>query len=136
VLPQIPGGIVSPTVGTPHPVYRIPNTLFAVDSSSITSSGQAALVRVATDILTRYPGLAFTCTGSADGTGGSSPTVLAVDRELSVARASEVCRYLVYQGLSAELAHSVGCGQTTGVPDPARRSVDITIGKVQKECPS
>jgi hypothetical protein len=93
VLPQIPDGVVSPTVGTLHPVYRIPNTLFAVDSSSITTSGQAAFVRVATDILTRYSGRAFTCTGSADGTGGSSPAVLAVDRELSVARASEVCRY-------------------------------------------
>jgi outer membrane protein OmpA-like peptidoglycan-associated protein len=126
VLPAIPG-VHMPTEAQTQPTFSFPDTFFNVGSATVNPAGDLALVQVAAQILARYPGEQLTCAGSADGTGGSSPTVLALDREISQARGTAVCDQLVTDGVPGALTHVVGLGQTTMVPDPSQRDVRIIL---------
>lgn len=100
---------------------------FAVGSAALTSTAEAALVRIAADIETRAPGRTVTCTGSTDGTGTA-----AFDRALSRKRAITVCNYLTRQGINPDLLRTVGAGKATpAAADPDLRRVIITAAPGQ-----
>jgi len=127
VLPAIPG-VQMPSETQAQPTFSFPDTFFNVGSAAVNPAGDLALVQVAAEVLARYPGEQLTCAGSADGTGGSSPSVLALDRVISQARGTAVCDQLVADGVPDALTHAVGLGQTTTVPDPSQRDVRIIVG--------
>ena len=129
-LPPIPAGVTPSAPNQAQPSFILRDTYFAVGSSVISAAGISALKAVATDIEARYPSNPITCEGSADGTGGSSPAVLAYDQTLSTTRSAAVCAALVAQGIAQGLTSSHGLGQTAAVPNAAARSVRIVVGQV------
>jgi flagellar motor protein MotB len=127
-LPPIPPGVSVPKATASRPTFSLPDTFFAVGSAAISLAGHQALSSVATAIEARYAGQTLTCDGSADGTGGSSPSILAYDKTLSTVRAAAVCDELVADGVPQDLATPTGLGQITTEPDAAARAVRIEIG--------
>jgi len=124
-LPKIPGASSARDKGGVS--YTLSDQLrdFAVGSAALTSTAEAALVRIAADIKTRAPGQIITCTGSTDGTGTA-----AFDLALSKRRAITVCNYLARQGINPNLLRTAGAGKATPTAaNPSLRRVIITTAR-------
>lgn len=115
-------------------LLNLPDVTFAVDSTEISPSFQAALDNVAQS-MTKYPDSLIDVYGHTDSTGSD-----AYNLDLSKRRADSVARYLIMRGVSSARIQTQGMGKNYPVADNTtaegrakNRRVEIKITPVTKD---
>jgi outer membrane protein OmpA-like peptidoglycan-associated protein len=115
-------------------LVNLPDVTFAVDSTEISPSFQAALDNVAQS-MTKYPDSLIDVYGHTDSTGSD-----AYNLDLSKRRADSVARYLIMRGVSSARIQTQGMGKNYPVADNTtpegrakNRRVEIKITPVTKD---
>jgi outer membrane protein OmpA-like peptidoglycan-associated protein len=112
-------------------LVNLPDVTFAVDSTAISPSFQAALDKVAQSMI-QYPDSLIDVYGHTDSTGSD-----AYNLDLSQRRADAVARYLISRGVSSARIQTKGMGEGYPVADNAtaegralNRRVEVKITPV------
>jgi len=115
-------------------LLNLPDVTFAVNSTEISPSFQAALDNVAQS-MTKYPDSLIDVYGHTDSTGSD-----AYNLDLSKRRADSVARYLIMRGVSSARIQTQGMGKNYPVADNTtpegrakNRRVEIKITPVTKD---
>ncbi|MBB4857824.1 outer membrane protein OmpA-like peptidoglycan-associated protein [Novosphingobium chloroacetimidivorans] len=115
-------------------LLNLPDVTFAVDSTEISPSFQAALDRVAQSMV-QYPDSLIDVYGHTDSTGSD-----AYNLDLSKRRADAVARYLISRGVSSARIQTQGMGESYPVADNAtaegrakNRRVEVKITPVSQD---